>query len=63
MFFAKTVSILLAGVLAVAALRRLMGALEAAKAQVKPVRNPPPLTRLRQDPRTGVYYPETRRRR
>jgi hypothetical protein len=59
MIFAKTVSILLAGVLAVAAFRRLMGALEAAKAQVKPVRNPQPLTRLRQDPRTGVYYPET----
>jgi nucleoside diphosphate kinase len=59
MIFAKTVSILLAGVLAVAALRRLMGAIEAAKAQVQPVRNPQPLTRLRQDPRTGVYYPET----
>jgi hypothetical protein len=36
-----------------------MAAIEAAKAQVKPVQNPPPLTRLRQDPRTGVYYPET----
>ena len=59
MIFAKTVSILLAGILAVAAVRRLMAALEAARAQVKPVRNPQPLTRLRQDPRTGVYYPET----
>jgi hypothetical protein len=59
MIFAKTVSILLAAVLAVAAFRRLMGAIEAARAQVKPMRNPQPLTRLRQDPRTGVYYPET----
>jgi len=59
MIFAKTVSILLAAVFTVAALRRLMAAFEAAKAQVQPARNPPPLTRLRQDPRTGVYYPET----
>jgi uncharacterized membrane protein len=59
MFFAKTVAVLLAGVLTIVTLRRIMAAIEAAKAQVKPVQNPPPLTRLRQDPRTGVYYPET----
>lgn len=58
MFFAKTVAVLLAGVLTIVTLRRIMAAIEAAKAQVKPVQNPPPLTRLRQDPRTGVYYPE-----
>lgn len=59
MFFAKTIAVLLAGVFTVAALRRLMAAFETAKAQVKPVQNPPTLTRLRQDPRTGIYHPET----
>jgi hypothetical protein len=59
MIFVKTVSILLAGVATAVAVRRLLGAMEAAKAQVKPARNPNQVTRLRQDPRTGVYYPES----
>lgn len=58
MIFAKTVSIILAGVLTVAAVRRLMGAIGAAKVRVQPKRNPHSVTRLRQDPRTGIYYPE-----
>ncbi len=58
MIFAKAVSILLAGVLTVAAIRRLLGAKQQAKARVQPDRNPHAVTRLRQDPRTGVYYPE-----
>ncbi|MGQ0483975.1 MAG: hypothetical protein ACT4SY_01275 [Hyphomicrobiales bacterium] len=58
MFFAKTIAILLAGVLTIVTLRRLKAAIEAATAPVKPVQNPSPPTRLRQDPRTGVYHPE-----
>jgi hypothetical protein len=58
MIFTKTVFILLAGALAVVAVRRLMGTIEAAKARVQPRRDPRQVTKLRQDPRTGIYYPE-----
>jgi uncharacterized membrane protein len=59
MFFAKAVSILLAGVLAIAAVRQLLAARQQAKARVRPQSNPNRVTRLRQDPRTGIYFPET----
>ena len=58
MFFVKTVSILLAGVLAVVTARQLLGAWQQAKARVRPQRDPRRVTKLRQDPRTGIYYPE-----
>ena len=56
MIFAKVVTVLLASVLTVIAARRLMREVEAAKVRVKP-RQPNTVTRLRQDPATGVYYP------
>ena len=56
MIFAKIVTVLLASVLTVIAARRLMREVEAAKVRVKP-RQPNTVTRLRQDPATGVYYP------
>lgn len=56
MLFAKVVTVLLASVLTVMAARRLMREVEAAKVRVKP-RQPNTVTRLRQDPATGVYYP------
>jgi hypothetical protein len=59
MLIAKTIAILLAGVFTVVVFRRVMATFEAAKARVNPVPDPPPLTKLRQDPRTGIYHPET----
>ncbi len=56
MIFAKVVTVLLASVLTVMAARRLMREVEAAKVRVKP-RQPNAVTKLRQDPATGVYYP------
>ncbi|MEQ1520045.1 MAG: hypothetical protein ABL936_02120 [Aestuariivirga sp.] len=56
MIFAKVVTVLLASVLTVIAARRLMREVEAAKVRVKP-RQPSTVTKLRQDPSTGVYYP------
>jgi hypothetical protein len=56
MIFAKVVTVLLAGVLTVLTARRLMQEVNAAKARVKP-RQPNTVTKLRQDPSTGIYYP------
>jgi len=58
MIFVKTVSIILAGLLAAVTIRQLLGGKQPAKARVRPQRNPDRVTRLRQDPRTGIYYPE-----
>ena len=56
MLFAKVVTVIIAGVLTVLTARRLMNELNAAKVQVKP-RQPNTVTKLRQDPATGIYYP------
>jgi hypothetical protein len=56
MLFAKVVTIIIAGVLTVLTARRLMNELEAAKVRVKPSQ-PNAVTKLRQDPATGIYYP------
>lgn len=56
MLFAKVLTVIIAGVLTVLAARRLMNELEAAKVRVKP-RQPDAVTKLRQDPSTGIYYP------
>ena len=56
MIFAKVVTVLLASVLTVVAARRLMREVEAAKVRVKP-RQPNTVTKLRQDPSRGIYYP------
>ena len=60
MIFLKAVTVVVAGLLTLVAVRRMMGELEAAKARVnsKPSGTPRAHQRLRQDPRTGVYYPE-----
>jgi hypothetical protein len=56
MLFAKVVTVIIAGVLTVLTARRLMNELNAAKARVKP-RQSNTVTKLRQDPATGIYYP------
>ena len=60
MLMLKAITVAVAGVLTVLALRHVMNQLEAAKVRVKAKSDPRqrPVTRLRQDPRTGVYYPE-----
>ncbi len=60
MVLLRAVTVILAGVLTLIAVRRVMGELSAAKARVntKPSSAPRATTRLRQDPRTGIYYPE-----
>jgi hypothetical protein len=57
MLFAKIVTVVLASVLTVVAARRLMSEVNAAKARVKP-RQDNKVTKLRQDPSTGIYYPD-----
>ena len=56
MLFAKVVTVIIAGVLTVLTARRLMNELNAAKVRVKP-RQSNTVTKLRQDPSTGIYYP------
>jgi type II secretory pathway pseudopilin PulG len=56
MIFAKVVTVIIAGVLTAITVRRLMSQVNAAKARVKP-RQDNTVTKLRQDPSTGVYYP------
>ena len=56
MLFVKVVTVVIAGVLTVMTARRLMNEMNAAKVRVKP-RQPTAVTKLRQDPATGVYYP------
>ena len=56
MLFAKIVTVIIAGVLTVITARQLMSQLKAARARVKPRQNSV-VTKLRQDPSTGIYYP------
>ena len=60
MFVLKALTMVIAGLLAYVAVNRFMGQLQAAKvrARVTPQQQRQPVKRLRQDPRTGVYYPE-----
>jgi hypothetical protein len=57
MLFAKVVTVIIAGVLTILTARRLMSEVNTAKARVKP-RQPNTVTKLRQDPSTGIYYPD-----
>jgi hypothetical protein len=57
MLFVKVVTVIVAGVLTVLTARRLMNEMNAARARVKP-RQPNTVTKLRQDPSTGIYYPD-----
>jgi hypothetical protein len=57
----KALTIAVAGILTAAAIKQLMDGLNAAKARVarRTPQDPRSITRLRQDPRTGIYYPES----
>jgi hypothetical protein len=59
MFLAKIVSVVVVGVLTALTARRLLNEVNAAKARVhvKETQTPNAVTKLRQDPATGVYYP------
>ena len=56
----KALTIAVAGILTAAVIKQVMDGLNAAKAKVAVKRrvDPRAVTRLRQDPRTGIYYPE-----
>jgi len=60
MFVLKALTVVIAGWLTYLAVSRVMGQLDAtrAHARVKPQQRRTPAKRLRQDPRTGIYYPE-----
>ena len=60
MFIVKAITVLAAAFLSVLAIGHLAAALEASRARVRAHRRQPPrdATRLRQDPRTGIYHPE-----
>ncbi len=59
MLLVKVVTVVIVGVLTALTARRLLSEMNAAKARVnaKAQRQPTSVTKLRQDPRTGVYYP------
>jgi hypothetical protein len=56
----KLLAVVVAGVLTVLTIRRIMQQLSLARVKAKVERPSAPraVTRLRQDPSTGVYYPE-----
>jgi hypothetical protein len=56
----KAITVAVAGILTVLAVRRVLREIEAAKVRVRAATKPrnSRVTRLRQDPRTGIYYPE-----
>ena len=56
----KALTFAVAGILTAAAIKQVMDSLNAARARVAARRpaNPRAVTRLRQDPETGIYYPE-----
>ena len=60
MLVVRALTVLVAGVVTFFALKRILGEHDAAKVKVRAEQpgNPRKATRLRQDPRTGVYYPE-----
>ncbi len=58
MFIAKIVSVVVAGILTGITARLLLAESNKAKARVHAkARKPATVTKLRQDPATGVYYP------
>jgi type II secretory pathway pseudopilin PulG len=59
MFVAKMISVVVIGVLTAVTARRLLNEVNAAKARVhvKNAQTPNAVTKLRQDPATGIYYP------
>ena len=59
-FMLKALTIAIAGVLTAAVIKQVMDSLSAARAKVAVKRpfDPRVVTRLRQDPNTGIYYPD-----
>jgi hypothetical protein len=56
----KVVTFAIAGLLTLMAARHVMREMQAAKVKVRPSRpQQMKAQRLRQDPRTGIYYPES----
>ena len=55
----KALTVIVFGVLTLLAFRHIMRQVEAARVKVRAraQREPRPVQRLRQDPRTGIYYP------
>ncbi len=55
----KVLTVIVLGVLTLLAFRHVMRQVEAARVRVKArtPRDPRAVKRLRQDPRTGIYYP------
>jgi hypothetical protein len=59
MVLLKVMTVLLAGIVSLLGLRLVMRSMDAQKVRVRTGQKPQRhVTRLRQDPRTGVYYPE-----
>ncbi len=60
MVFVKAITVLIAGLLSLLAVRHVMREMQAVKVrtQSRQARSPRSHIRLRQDPRTGIYYPE-----
>ncbi len=61
MVILKVLFILVAGLLSLLAVRHLMREMQAVKVRTRDPRRTPAArshVRLRQDPRTGIYYPE-----
>ena len=62
MFLLKIVTVIALGFITLAMAKLVMGALHVAKVRVRAESHPrqaKAVTRLAQDPRTGIYYPET----
>ena len=56
----KTVMVVVAGLMSLLAVRHMMREMQAVKVKARSQdRRPPQMRRLRQDPRTGIYYPES----
>jgi hypothetical protein len=58
MLLVRSAVVAAAAVMAVFALKRVMAGLQMATAAIRPGAGQRPPVKLRQDPRTGIYYPE-----
>ncbi|WP_373502588.1 hypothetical protein [Aestuariivirga sp.] len=59
MLVLKAVTVLIAGLLSLLAVRHVMREMQAVKVKATTRQaRPQQMRRLRQDPRTGIYYPE-----
>lgn len=56
----KILAVVVAGMLTIVTLKRFYAEMQAQRVRVKATqeKRPQAVTRLREDPRTGVYYPE-----